>query len=155
MTDIDTGLDCSYLFWEAESRAKRGDYAPKTDLDVFNPAFPKPFLHHRHEVLPFEQLITRIDAILKDLCLTAAMRTEFIVYWLPAFQRIRDREQLIKFTFVPQEAFEKAAAIYISGAEAPRPSAESSCSFQASTLARRSLRQQSTGSAMLVRIRRL
>ncbi|KAK7978197.1 hypothetical protein PG988_005687 [Apiospora saccharicola] len=145
MRDNKTGLDCSYLFWEAESRAKHGVYAPKTDLDEFSPAFPQPFLQHRNEVLPFEQFITRIDAILKDLCLTAAMRTEFIVYWLPAFQRIRDREQLIKFTFVPQEAFQKAATIHIGAFEPPRPSAESSCSFQASTLALTSRTPLSTG----------
>ncbi|KAK8037141.1 hypothetical protein PG991_001455 [Apiospora marii] len=120
MRDGMTGLDCSYLFWEAESRPQRGDYAPKTDLDSFNPAAPQPFLQHLHEVLPFERFITRIDAVLKDLCLTVAMRTEFIVYWLPALQRIRDREQRIKFTFVPQAAFEKAAAIYISGVEPPK-----------------------------------
>jgi len=120
MRDSKTGLDCSYLFWEAESRAKRGDDAPKTDLDEFSPAFPQPFLQHRNEVLQFEQFITRIDAILKDLCLTAAMRTGFIVYWLPAFHRIRDREQLIKFTFVPQEAYEKAAFIHIGAVSPPK-----------------------------------
>lgn len=80
MKDKKTGLDCSYLFWEAETRPQRGDYAPKTDLDSFNPAVAKPFLQHRDEVLPFEQFVTRIDAVPKDLCLTTAMRTEFIVY---------------------------------------------------------------------------
>lgn len=115
-----TGLDCSYLFWEAASHPQHRDYAPKTASDSFNPAAPQPFLQHQNEVLPFERFLTRLDAILKDLCLTAAMRTEFIVYWLPAFQRIRDRDQLIKFTFVPQEAFEKAAAIYISSVEPPK-----------------------------------
>ncbi|KAK8093904.1 polyubiquitin [Apiospora hydei] len=47
------------------------------------------------------------------------MRTEFIVYWLPAFQRIRDRGQCIMFTFVPQETFAKAAVLKISGVAEP------------------------------------
>ncbi|KAK8086253.1 hypothetical protein PG994_001227 [Apiospora phragmitis] len=48
------------------------------------------------------------------------MRTEFIVYWLPAFQRIRDRNLYIRFTFVPQAAFAKAAVIKLRGVEPPK-----------------------------------
>lgn len=45
------------------------------------------------------------------------MRTEFIVYWLPKFMKIRDRGQDIAFDFVPQSDFQKVAHLEIE----PRP----------------------------------
>ncbi|KAK6844197.1 hypothetical protein PG995_014307 [Apiospora arundinis] len=112
--DDHTRLDCSYLFWEAESLPLKGDLPfMESPLILFNPGAPHAFLQHAHEILPFDKLVERLDQILEEFCLTVAMRTDFMVYWLPAFQRLRNRGQHIKFSFVPQIAFSMAARLDI------------------------------------------
>ncbi|KAK7948851.1 uncharacterized protein PG986_009737 [Apiospora aurea] len=109
-------------FWEGEAFSTETESTSlnKADrLDSFNPSQPYAFLQHCHEALAFEKFIGRLDTVLEELSLTPAMRTEFVVYWLPAFRRIRDRGQHIKFTFVPQETFAKAAVLKISGVSGP------------------------------------
>ncbi|KAK6826126.1 viral Ubiquitin [Apiospora arundinis] len=117
LKDKKTGLSCSYLFWEAEAQSpdERLDEEDKSDLTTFHPSIPRRFMQHAgdYEALPFDEFLPYLDSVLADLCLTTAMRTDFIVYWLPAFQRIRDRGLQIKFTFVPQRAFMKAAGLEI------------------------------------------
>ncbi|KAK8863380.1 ubiquitin family protein [Apiospora arundinis] len=117
LTDKKTGLSCSYLFWEAEAQSpdERLDEEDKSDLATFHPSAPHKFMQHAgdYEALPFDEFLPYLDSVLADLCLTTAMRTDFIVYWLPAFQRIRDRGLQIKFTFVPQHVFMKAAGLEI------------------------------------------
>ncbi|KAK6826120.1 NEDD8 precursor-ubiquitin-like protein [Apiospora arundinis] len=112
--DDHTRLDCSYLFWEAESLPLKGDLPSMESLLIlFNPGAPHAFLQHAHEILPFDKLVERLDQVLEEFCLTVAMRTDFMVYWLPAFQRLRNRGQHIKFSFVPQIAFSMAARLDI------------------------------------------
>ncbi|KAK6844191.1 hypothetical protein PG995_014301 [Apiospora arundinis] len=117
LKDKKTGLSCSYLFWEAEAQSpdERLDEEDKSDLTTFHPSIPRRFMQHAgdYEALPFDEFLPYLDSVLADLCLTTAMRTDFIVYWLPAFQRIRDRGLQIKFTFVAQRAFMKAAGLEI------------------------------------------
>ncbi|KAK8106936.1 ubiquitin-like protein [Apiospora kogelbergensis] len=114
--DYETSLHDSYLYWEAESLPlpERAPSSKEADLTAFNPAAPHAFLRHAHEVLPFKDVFyARLDVILERLHLTVAMRTEFIVRWIPAFERIRDSGQHIKFSFVPQRAFSQAASMDI------------------------------------------
>ncbi|RYP25394.1 hypothetical protein DL767_008416 [Monosporascus sp. MG133] len=120
LTHQSTGRGISYLVWEARSllsSTPRLISAGEHD-SAFDPSNPMVFFEpwHVSVTLPFERLEPYLDSVLQSLTLTPAMRTEFIVYWLPSFQRIRDRGQDIRFTFVPQEAFNKAAELKIEGA---------------------------------------
>ncbi|RYP47789.1 hypothetical protein DL768_006198 [Monosporascus sp. mg162] len=119
LTQHSTGRQSSYLFWEARSLPSSpprllsaGEHDP-----AFDPSNPMVFFESWQVsvTLPFDSLEPYLDSVLQSLTLTPAMRTEFIVYWLPSFQRIRDRGQYIRFTFVPQEAFNKAAELKIEG----------------------------------------
>ncbi|RYP04704.1 hypothetical protein DL764_004254 [Monosporascus ibericus] len=120
LTHHSTGRQSSYLFWEARgllSSTPRLLSAGHHD-PAFDPSNPMVFFEpwHVSVAVPFDRLEPYLDSILQSLTLTPAMRTEFIVYWLPSFQRIRDKGQDIRFTFVPQEAFNKAAELKIEGA---------------------------------------
>ncbi|CAI0650797.1 unnamed protein product [Colletotrichum noveboracense] len=111
-------LECSYLFWEAEAVA--GDsIAPELFFNFpFNPQ--RPLLCFKGPtalILSFDDFLPYLEKVLQTLTLTPAMRTEFIVYWLPKFMKIRDRGQDIAFDFVPQLDFQKVAHLEIE----PRP----------------------------------
>ncbi|KAF0325481.1 ubiquitin family protein [Colletotrichum asianum] len=113
-----TKLQCSYLFWEAEAFAD-GCVAPEYSADYpFNPQSPHLCLKGPPaHILSFDNFLPYLDKVLQTLTLTPAMRTEFIVYWLPNFMKIRDRGQDIAFDFVPQSDFQKVAHLEIE----PRP----------------------------------
>lgn len=115
-----TGRQSSYLFWEAITIPSHMLRLSPSDErgPTFHPANPLALFTSSHTIvtLPFETFEPYLDSVLEILTLTPAMRTEFIVYWLPSFQNIRDRGQDIQFTFVPQDAFNKAATLTISGA---------------------------------------
>ncbi|RYP83219.1 hypothetical protein DL769_001415 [Monosporascus sp. CRB-8-3] len=120
LTKHSTGRQSSYLFWEARSllsSTPRLLSAGEHD-SAFDPCNPTVFFErwHANVTLPFDRFEPYLDSVLQSFTLTPAMRTEFIVYWLPSFQRIRDRGQDIRFTFVPQEAFNKAAELTVEGA---------------------------------------
>ncbi|KAF5491585.1 Ubiquitin-60S ribosomal protein [Colletotrichum siamense] len=113
-----TKLQCSYLFWEAEAFAD-GCVAPEHSADYpFNPQSPHLCVKgSAAHILSFDNFLPYLDKVLQTLTLTPAMRTEFIVYWLPKFMKIRDRGQDIAFDFVPQSDFQKVAHLEIE----PRP----------------------------------
>ncbi|KAI8251134.1 Ubiquitin-60S ribosomal protein [Colletotrichum sp. SAR11_239] len=113
-----TKLQCSYLFWEAEAFAD-GCVAPEHSADYpFNPQSPHLCLKgSAAHILSCDNFLPYLDKVLQTLTLTPAMRTEFIVYWLPKFMKIRDRGQDIAFDFVPQSDFQKVAHLEIE----PRP----------------------------------
>lgn len=115
-----TGRQSSYLFWEAITIPSHMLHLSPSDErgPTFHPANPLALFTSSHTIvtLPFETFEPYLDSVLEILTLTPAMRTEFIVYWLPSFQNIRDRGHDIQFTFVPQDAFNKAATLTISGA---------------------------------------
>ncbi|RYO82577.1 hypothetical protein DL762_006531 [Monosporascus cannonballus] len=120
LTQHSTGRQSCCLFWEA-----RGLLSSTSRLlsagehhSAFDPSNPTVFFErwHANVTLPFDRFEPYLDSVLQSLTLTPAMRTDFIVYWLPSFQRIRDRGQDIRFTLVPQEAFNKAAELTVEGA---------------------------------------
>lgn len=126
VADHATGSTCSYLFWEAETgtnpAASSSSIAhapvPSGDGEVFDPSAPS-LTPENACVLPYDTFIPRLEHILEHLRLTPAMRTEFIVYWLPRFQQIRDKGLHIAFRFVNQDAFSRAAKIEVSGCPPP------------------------------------
>jgi hypothetical protein len=124
ITDESTKIACSYLFWEARvrvlppvSRAPPPSF-PLHGVDeeeVFDPSSPS-FTPSTTVVLPFDDFVPYLDRTLGRLALTAAMRTDFIVFWLPNFRRIRDNGLHIAIRFVRQKAFEAAARLEVDGA---------------------------------------
>ncbi|GKT61810.1 ubiquitin family protein [Colletotrichum tofieldiae] len=111
LSDFTTGIECSYLFWEADALADLS-CADTSREYPFNPRNPRIHLAN-NIVLPFADFIPYLDRALASLTLTPGMRTDFIVYWLPNFQKIRDRGLDISFAFIPQTAFEKVAKLNI------------------------------------------
>ncbi|GJC78211.1 hypothetical protein ColLi_01049 [Colletotrichum liriopes] len=109
--DFTTGIECSYLFWEADALADLS-CADISREYPFNPRNPRIQLTD-NIILPFADFVPYLDRALASLTLTPAMRTDFIVYWLPNFQKIRDRGLDISFAFIPQTAFEKVAKLNI------------------------------------------
>ncbi|OHE96883.1 polyubiquitin [Colletotrichum orchidophilum] len=105
LEDNATGTECSYLFWEADALADPSSDVP--EAFCFNPQNPLAYFIDNY-VLPFAVFVPYLDRVLASLTLTPAMRTEMVVYWLPKFQKIRDRGLQIAFNFIPQADFEKA-----------------------------------------------
>lgn len=115
LKDTATGVECSYLFWEAD--ALNDPLSKVTETHGFNPQNPLAYFADNY-VLSFDDFVPYLDRVLTSLALTPAMRTEMIVYWLPKFQSIRDRGLQIAFNFIPQSDFEKAAKLTVT----PSPS---------------------------------
>ncbi|TEA12097.1 Ubiquitin-60S ribosomal protein L40 [Colletotrichum sidae] len=110
LSDYGTGLDCRYLFWEADAVADAN--ALESDVYPFNPQNPK--LRRAGSsafILSFNDFVPYLDRALKSMTLTTEMRTDFVVYWLPALQKIRDRGLDVAFDFVPQADLEKVATL--------------------------------------------
>jgi hypothetical protein len=91
---------------------------PSGDGLVFNPTYPYLTCDYG-TLLSFEEFVPLLDSILQEFRLTPAMRTEFIVYWLPSFQRIKNEGKLVAFRFVHQDAFARAAKIEVNGSPPP------------------------------------
>lgn len=102
------GLQHTYLFWEATSR----DYSPLADASAFDPSRPT-ITPQSSVVLCFGDVVPYLERTLQQLKLTPAMRHEFMVYWMPHFVLIHDEGFDIAVSFVPQDAFEKAAKLTI------------------------------------------
>jgi len=121
LTELTTGLDVAYLFWEALTKPPGPDSPPASPrigatqdavTEVFVPN--DPVLNDDNAVLiSIEKITPYLDAALKALGLHTEARTSFITYWLPSILNHTN----IAFRFIPQEAYEKAAPLDIS----PKP----------------------------------
>ncbi|KAJ7227693.1 hypothetical protein C8J57DRAFT_1534950 [Mycena rebaudengoi] len=95
-----TGLDVSYLYWEALPRTRfDGLFSPITcDLSPANSV-----------LLPVNEITLYLDKALLALGLHTEARTSFITYWLPSFLK----HNHVALRFVPQAAYEVAARLDI------------------------------------------
>ncbi|KAG2345915.1 hypothetical protein BDR05DRAFT_1012181 [Suillus weaverae] len=98
LTEDNSGLDVSYLFWEAE-----------TNLEAFprSPASKPPPVNTFN---PISSISVYLDKSLRVLRLHTEARTSFITYWLPSILK----HKYIALRFVPQAAYERAASLTIS-----------------------------------------
>ncbi|GAA6042995.1 hypothetical protein JCM8097_003876 [Rhodosporidiobolus ruineniae] len=115
LVELASGLALSYLFWEAHSLALPHS-PPASPPLAASPAFDpsRPSLNSANGiVLPFFFFLSYLDKTLSSLTLHTAARTDFITYWLPAFNRIHARKQLIAFRFLPQAEYEQAAKLEV------------------------------------------
>ncbi|KAH6904679.1 hypothetical protein BKA70DRAFT_1565649 [Coprinopsis sp. MPI-PUGE-AT-0042] len=114
LRETQTGLDVSYLYWEADTTAV-GLWSPPPSplanesghaIETFIPS--RPSLHDLNSVLVARQELTPyLDKVLLALGLHTEARTSFITYWLPSFNKHKN----IALRFLPQEAYEKAAPL--------------------------------------------
>ncbi|KAG2067779.1 hypothetical protein BDR04DRAFT_1120251 [Suillus decipiens] len=86
LTEHNSGLHVSYLFWEADN------------LDDTNSV-----------IIPTDKATVYLDKSLKVLGLHTEARTSFISYWLPYILK----HEYIALRFVPQSAYERAASLNI------------------------------------------
>ncbi|KAJ3534782.1 hypothetical protein NMY22_g6775 [Coprinellus aureogranulatus] len=117
LLEKNTGLEVSYLYWEAE--ALKGAVEPLSPLpsprveqtkNLAEPTFipNQPQIDANNSVvIEVSKLTLYLNKALKDLGLHTEARTSFITYWLPSFLK----HQYIALRFLSQAAYEKAAPL--------------------------------------------
>ena len=122
LMDKATGLELSYLFWEATGRCAPppsppllpidGTLSPETER--FDPGAPSLSPDSPTAVLlSFAELLPYLDSVLRALAFHTAARNDFITYWLPALSR----KPYVALRFLPQAVYERAAELRVE----PRP----------------------------------
>ncbi|KAH6904691.1 hypothetical protein BKA70DRAFT_1507276 [Coprinopsis sp. MPI-PUGE-AT-0042] len=95
--DTQTGMNVSYLSWEADTTAAIETFVPN-----------RPSLHDsNYALVSLRQLTPYLDKALLALGIHTAARTSFITYWLPSFNKHKN----IALRFLPREVYEKAAPL--------------------------------------------
>ncbi|KAJ7184427.1 hypothetical protein C8R46DRAFT_883529 [Mycena filopes] len=112
LTELSTGLEVTYLFWEADViidrdvLQKRAVSTPPESCTQFNPASCK--LSAANTVLLSTPLaVSYLSNALKLLGLHTEARTSFITFWLPSFLRHKN----IALRFLPQLMYGNAAPL--------------------------------------------
>ncbi|KAH9934083.1 uncharacterized protein BXZ73DRAFT_100921 [Epithele typhae] len=113
LVELSSGLELSYLFWEAESRHVPSSPPPSPRLaaiEHFDPAAPTLDPTSPTAVcLPFAALLPYLDNALKRLTLHVAARNDFITYWLPKLSKA----PFVALRFLPQAAYARAAELRV------------------------------------------
>ncbi|KAG2062893.1 hypothetical protein BDR04DRAFT_1111935 [Suillus decipiens] len=111
LTEHNSGVDVSYLFWEAETnlQAFPSSASKQQSVDTFNP-ISSSLDDMDSIVIPVDKATVYLDKSLKVLGLHTEARTSFISYWLPYILK----HEYIALRFVPQSAYERAASLSIS-----------------------------------------
>ncbi|KAG2113732.1 uncharacterized protein F5147DRAFT_650164 [Suillus discolor] len=99
LTEHNSGLHVSYLFWEAEPPPADTFHPITSSLDDTDSI-----------VIPADKATVYFDKSLKVLGLHTEARTSFITYWLPSILK----HEYIALRFVPQVAYERVASLSIS-----------------------------------------
>ena len=120
LVELASGLELSYLFWEAAARAADapptpplppvGDDGETVSGEYFDPS--RPYLEPGTPtavLLPFAALLPYLDNVLRTLALHTAARNDFITYWLPALSK----RPYVALRFLPQAAYERAAELRV------------------------------------------
>ncbi|KAG2037000.1 hypothetical protein BDR03DRAFT_920623 [Suillus americanus] len=109
LTEYNSGLDVSYLFWEAETNFPLSPASKPQPVDEFNPI--SSILDDMDSiVIPVDKATVYLDKSLKVLGLHTEARTSFITYWLPSILK----HDYIALRFLPQAAYERVASLSIS-----------------------------------------
>ncbi|GAA5939063.1 hypothetical protein JCM3775_002663 [Rhodotorula graminis] len=119
LVELSSGLELSYLFWEAASTGlvtSSSAAAHSSQQGNLEPSFhaSSPSLDLSNGVvLAFSPFLAHLDAALSSLTLHTSARNDFITFWLPHFTRIRDAGNDILFRFVPQAEYARAAELEV------------------------------------------
>lgn len=117
LTELNTGLDVAYLFWEAHTGPPVPVSPPQSpivsslplDVEVFNPSDAH-LSDNDSVVISVDTITPYLDAAPKALGLHTEARTSFITYWLPAILK----HDHVALRFLPQPVYEQAAPLKIS-----------------------------------------
>ncbi|KAI0298108.1 hypothetical protein B0F90DRAFT_1810951 [Multifurca ochricompacta] len=120
LLDKSSGLEVSYLYWEATATSSSRLLTPvvsraatpiegNRDTETFDPSRPSvnpddSILLHTSKVPGY------LDTALKALALNTEARTSFITFWLPDLVK----HEYVALRFIAQESYEKAARMRIS-----------------------------------------
>ncbi|KAJ7092302.1 hypothetical protein B0H15DRAFT_833419 [Mycena belliarum] len=120
LTEMNTGLDVAYLFWEAHTNLDVPISPPISPITT-QAAASQTFSPLACTLTPTDSVLLAVgditpylDKILIALGLHTEARTSFITYWLPSFLK----HTHVALRFVPQAAYERAAALEITPAPA-------------------------------------
>ncbi|KAH6917586.1 hypothetical protein BKA70DRAFT_1139198 [Coprinopsis sp. MPI-PUGE-AT-0042] len=109
-----TGMDVSYLYWEADTTHLGISSPPPSPLLGIDGYRQEQFIPNRPSVddgnsvmLSLEKLPLYLDHALRALGLHTEARTSFITYWLPSFNKHKN----IALRFLPQAAYEASAPL--------------------------------------------
>ncbi|KAF6748210.1 hypothetical protein DFP72DRAFT_1146391 [Ephemerocybe angulata] len=115
LTEVGTGLEVSYLYWEAETTAK-GLVSPPLSLVLGATTAEAPFVPNQASLdskdtvlLEVAKMTQYLDGALKALGLHVEARTSFITYWLPSLLK----HDYVALRFLPQSVYERAAPLAI------------------------------------------
>lgn len=116
LVETGSGLELSYLFWEASSKLgappspKPSRAQDDVEVEHFDPTHPSLNPDSSDSVLiPYHQLLPYLDRVLRGLTLHTAARNDFITYWLPALSK----KPYIALRFLPQAVYERAAELKV------------------------------------------
>ncbi|KAJ7893263.1 hypothetical protein B0H13DRAFT_2276648 [Mycena leptocephala] len=115
LTELNTGLDVAYLFWEAHTNPGIPPSPPASPV-VHQFTAAESFSPLTSDLSPTDSVVVAVteitpylDKVLLALGLHTEARTSFITYWLPSFLK----HTHIAVRFVPQAAYETAASLDI------------------------------------------
>ncbi|TEB30938.1 hypothetical protein FA13DRAFT_1688558 [Coprinellus micaceus] len=123
LLEKNTGLEVSYLFWEAEALKRLSEpispLPSPTSKYASLESVPETFIPNQPHinatnsiVLEVSKMTPYLDKALKELGLHTEARTSFITYWLPALLK----HKYVALRFLPQTVYEKAAPLEVSPA---------------------------------------
>ncbi|KAJ6500664.1 hypothetical protein C8R45DRAFT_819640 [Mycena sanguinolenta] len=119
LTELGTGLETSYLFWEADvipdGRVNNSQTEPlvlpdnsDSESEQFHPASCK-LSDENAVLLPTSNTAAYLNSVLEMLGLHTEARTSFITFWLPFFLRHKQ----IALRFLPQSMYSYAAPLTV------------------------------------------
>ncbi|KAF9045937.1 hypothetical protein BDZ89DRAFT_942316 [Hymenopellis radicata] len=103
LTETNTGLDVSYIFWEALAYPPP---SPTASIPMFRP-MDCSFDDSDSVVLEVSKVTLYLDRALKALGLDVEARTSFITYWLPDLLK----HEYVALRFIHQDSYSQAAPL--------------------------------------------
>ncbi|ESK91244.1 ubiquitin family protein [Moniliophthora roreri MCA 2997] len=111
LSEVSTGLDVAYLFWEAHTNPEFPVSplpSPRMDRTTENFVPSQPVIDNMNSVvLPIGMVPLYLSQALQALGLHTEARTSFITYWLPSLLK----HAYIALRFLPQTAYERSAPL--------------------------------------------
>ncbi|KAF6748197.1 ubiquitin-domain-containing protein [Ephemerocybe angulata] len=119
LNEVSTGLEVSYLYWEAETTSKgllTPPASPRLSAVGLDTSAERVFVPNRPIIEPANAIVLEVgkvasylDSSLKALGLHVEARTSFITYWLPSLLKHKH----IALRFLPQSTYEHAAPLEV------------------------------------------
>ncbi|KAJ7187725.1 hypothetical protein GGX14DRAFT_547135 [Mycena pura] len=115
LTELNTGLDVAYLFWEAHTNdgippsPPASPVVPQSNTALSFSPLTSDLSPADAVLIAVRDITPYLDKVLLALGLHTEARTSFITYWLPSLLRHKH----VALRFVPQAAYETAASLDI------------------------------------------